>query len=286
MEGMELKTAKKTRGLKILLYAILIGYAFITFYPFMWALAASFKPLSEITSGSLSLISEHFTTEQYDYLFSPESGSMFVQWFLNSLIISTIGTTINLFLNTMAGYSLARLHYPGRGKIYYGILAMMMVPTQVLLIPNYLIITNMGLLDSYWALILPAAVNIGNIFMMRQFFLSFPRDVEEAARIDGLSRTGTFFRIVMPLAKPSIATQAVFVFMAFWNNFMSPMLYLKTQSKFTLTVGLQMLQKADQGGQMWIRVMAASILTIVPIIILYIIFNRYFLQGVRMDGEK
>lgn len=174
----------------------------------------------------------------------------------------------------------------GRGKIYYGILAMMMVPTQVLLIPNYLIITNMGLLDSYWALILPAAVNIGNIFMMRQFFLSFPRDVEEAARIDGLERTGTFFRIVMPLAKPSIATQAVFVFMAFWNNFMSPMLYLKTQSKFTLTVGLQMLQKADQGGQMWNRVMAASILTIVPIIILYIIFNRYFLQGVRMDGEK
>ena len=155
-------------------------------------------------------------------------------------------------------------------------------------IPSILagIITNMGLLDSYWALILPAAVNIGNIFMMRQFFLSFPRDVEEAARIDGLSRTGTFFRIVMPLAKPSIATQAVFVFMAFWNNFMSPMLYLKTQSKFTLTVGLQMLQKADQGGQMWNRVMAASILTIVPIIILYIIFNRYFLQGVRMDGEK
>ena len=283
---MVLKTTKKSQALKVLLYAILIGYAFVTFYPFMWAVSASFKPLSEITSGSLSILSKNFTTEQYNYLFSPESGSMFVQWFLNSVIISTIGTAINLFLNTMAGYSLARLHYPGRGQIYYGILAMMMVPTQVLLIPNYLIITNLGLLDSYWALILPAAVNIGNIFMMRQFFLSFPRDVEEAARIDGLSRTGTFFRIVMPLAKPSIATQAVFVFMGFWNNFMSPMLYLKTQSKFTLTVGLQMLQKSDQGGQMWNRVMAASVLTIIPIIILYIIFNRYFLQGVRMDGEK
>ncbi|WP_253363446.1 carbohydrate ABC transporter permease [Streptococcus gallinaceus] len=286
MEVTVLKTTNKSRVLKALLYIILIGYAFITFYPFMWAVSASFKPLSEITSGSLSIISKNFTTEQYQYLFSPESGSMFVQWFINSVIISTIGTAINLFLNTMAGYSLARLHYPGRSKIYYGILAMMMVPTQVLLIPNYLIITNLGLLDSYWALILPAAVNIGNIFMMRQFFLSFPNDVEEAARIDGLSRTGTFFRIVMPLAKPSIATQAVFVFMAFWNNFMSPMLYLKSQNKFTLTVGLQMLQKADQGGQMWNRVMAASVLTIIPIVILYIIFNRYFLQGVRMDGEK
>ncbi|MBF0777322.1 carbohydrate ABC transporter permease [Streptococcus cuniculi] len=286
MEVTVLKTTKTSQAFKVLLYVILIGYAFVTFYPFMWAVSASFKPLSEITSGDLSILSKEFTVEQYRYLFSPESGSMFVQWFLNSLIISTIGTAINLFLNTMAGYSLARLRYPGRSRIYYGILAMMMVPTQVLLIPNYLIISNLGLLDSYWALVLPAAVNIGNIFMMRQFFLSFPTDIEEAASIDGLSRTGTFFRIVMPLARPSIATQSVFVFMGFWNNFMAPMLYLKTQSKFTLTVGLQLLQKADQGGQMWNRVMAASVLTILPIIVLYIIFNRYFLQGVRMDGEK
>ncbi|MCL2858691.1 MAG: carbohydrate ABC transporter permease, partial [Streptococcaceae bacterium] len=141
-------------------------------------------------------------------------------------------------------------------------------------------------MDSFSALILPAAINISNIFMMRQFFLNFPSDVEEAARIDGLSRVGTFFRIVMPLAKPSIATQAVFVFMGFWNNFLSPMLYLKTQSNFTLTVGLQLLQSSDQGGQMWNRVMAASTITIIPIVILYIIFNNYFLHGIRMDGEK
>ncbi|HAP15344.1 MAG TPA: ABC transporter permease [Lactococcus sp.] len=281
-----MRKTKKQKALKILLYTILIIYAFITFYPFMWAVAASFKPLAEITSGNLSLWSDNFTLEQYQYLFDPISGSLFPQWLMNSIIISVIGTTVNLFLNTMAGYALARLQFPGRQRIYYGILAMMMVPTQVLLIPNYLIIHNLGMMDSFAALILPMAINISNIFMMRQFFLNFPKDVEEAARIDGLSRVGTFFRIVMPLAKPSIATQGVFVFMGFWNNFLSPMLYLKTQSKFTLTVGLQMLQSADQGGQMWNRVMAASILTILPIILLYIIFNRYFLQGVRMDGEK
>ncbi|WP_251713381.1 carbohydrate ABC transporter permease [Lactococcus ileimucosae] len=281
-----MRKTKKQKALKILLYTILIIYAFITFYPFMWAVAASFKPLAEITSGNLSLWSDNFTLEQYQYLFDPVSGSLFPQWLMNSIIISVIGTTVNLFLNTMAGYALARLQFPGRQRIYYGILAMMMVPTQVLLIPNYLIIHNLGMMDSFAALILPMAINISNIFMMRQFFLNFPKDVEEAARIDGLSRVGTFFRIVMPLAKTSIATQGVFVFMGFWNNFLSPMLYLKTQSKFTLTVGLQMLQSADQGGQMWNRVMAASILTILPIIFLYIIFNRYFLQGVRMDGEK
>ena len=281
-----MRKTKKQKALKILLYTILIIYAFVTFYPFMWAVAASFKPLAEITSGNLSLWSDNFTLEQYRYLFDPVSGSLFPQWLMNSIIISVIGTTVNIFLNTMAGYALARLRLPGRQRIYYGILAMMMVPTQVLLIPNYLIIQNLGMMDSFAALILPMAINISNIFMMRQFFLNFPKDVEEAARIDGLSRVGTFFRIVMPLAKPSIATQGVFVFMGFWNNFLSPMLYLKTQSKFTLTVGLQMLQSADQGGQMWNRVMAASILTILPIIVLYIIFNRYFLQGVRMDGEK
>lgn len=286
MEEMGMRKTKKQKALKILLYTILIIYAFVTFYPFMWAVAASFKPLAEITSGNLSLWSDNFTLEQYRYLFDPVSGSIFPQWLMNSIIISVIGTTVNIFLNTMAGYALARLQFPGRQRIYYGILAMMMVPTQVLLIPNYLIIQNLGMMDSFAALILPMAINISNIFMMRQFFLNFPKDVEEAARIDGLSRVGTFFRIVMPLAKPSIATQGVFVFMGFWNNFLSPMLYLKTQSKFTLTVGLQMLQSADQGGQMWNRVMAASILTILPIIVLYIIFNRYFLQGVRMDGEK
>lgn len=286
MEEMGMRKTKKQKALKILLYTILIIYAFVTFYPFMWAVAASFKPLAEITSGNLSLWSDNFTLEQYRYLFDPVSGSLFPQWLMNSIIISVIGTTVNIFLNTMAGYALARLQFPGRQRIYYGILAMMMVPTQVLLIPNYLIIQNLGMMDSFAALILPMAINISNIFMMRQFFLNFPKDVEEAARIDSLSRVGTFFRIVMPLAKPSIATQGVFVFMGFWNNFLSPMLYLKTQSKFTLTVGLQMLQSADQGGQMWNRVMAASILTILPIIVLYIIFNRYFLQGVRMDGEK
>jgi multiple sugar transport system permease protein len=286
MEETALKRTKKQQILRTVLYIVLVVYAILTFYPFLFAISASFKPEAEIISGKMSIWSNHFTIEQYKYLFSSSSGSMFVQWFINSVIVSVIGTVINVFLNSMAGYSLAKLHFPGRQRIYYGILAMMMVPGQVLLIPNYLIIKNLGMMDSFWALILPMSVNIANIFMMRQFFLNFPSDVEEAATIDGLSRTGTFFRIVMPLARPSIAAQAVFVFMGFWNNFFNAMLYLQTPEKFTLTKGLQVLQAADQGGQMWNRIMAASILTIIPIIILYILFNNYFLQGIRMDGEK
>jgi multiple sugar transport system permease protein len=281
-----MRLTKQQKFYKVLLYIVLIAYAVITFYPFLWALAASFKPLQEITGGDITLLPQTFTTEAYEYLFSSNSGSMFTQWLFNSILVSVIGTVINIFLNTMAGYSLARLSFPGRDRIYYGLLALMMVPSQVLLIPNYLIIKNLGMMDTLSALILPAAISIGNIFMMRQFFLSFPKDVEEAASIDGFSRVGVFFKMVMPMAKPAISTQAVFTFMGFWNNFMSPMLYIKSPGKFTLTLGLQTLQSADAGGTMWNRIMAASIITIIPITILYILFNKYFLQGVRMDGEK
>lgn len=278
-----MKQTKIQRSLKIVLYIILIVYAAATVYPFVWAIAASFKPLQEIVSGNMSLLPKTFSLNNYHYIFS--RSSLFGQWFINSVIVSVIGTTINVFLNTMAGYSLARLNFPGRDRIYYGFLALMMVPAQVLLIPNYLILMNLNMLDSFSALILPAAINIGNIFMMRQFFLNFPKDVEEAASIDGLGRFQTFFRIVMPLAKPSIATQAVFVFMGFWNEFMKPMLYIKTPSRYTLTLGLQTFQ-SQNGGVRWDHTMAASVITIIPIIILYFIFNKYFLQGIRMDGEK
>lgn len=274
---------RKETLMKIILYIILIIYAGATLYPFLWAIAASFKPLSEIVGGDLSILPKNFTTNNYQYIFG--RSSLFTQWFINSVIVATIGTTINIFFNTMAGYALARLKFPGRERIYYGFLALMMVPGQVLLIPNYLILMNLGMLDTFGALIIPAAINIGNIFMMRQFFLSFPKDVEEAASIDGLGRFQTFFRIVMPLAKPSIATQAVFVFMGFWNEFMKPMMYISTPSKYTLTLGLQTFQ-GQNGGVRWDQTMAASVITILPIIIIYIIFNKYFLQGVRMDGEK
>lgn len=274
---------KKAKIVKIVLYTILCIYALATIYPFVWAIAASFKPLREIIGGDLSLIPKNFTLDNYHYILG--RSSLFTQWFMNSMIVSVIGTIINIFLNTMAGYALARLNFPGRQRVYYGFLALMMVPAQVLLIPNYLILMNLGMLDTFKALILPAAINLGNIFMMRQFFLSFPKDVEEAASIDGLGRFQTFFRIVMPLAKPSIATQGVFVFMGFWNEFMKPMLYLTTPGKYTLTLGLQTFQ-SQNGGVRWDHTMAASVITIVPIVILYVVFNRYFLEGVRMDGEK
>lgn len=274
--------SKRNYG-KIFLYIILIVAAGLTLYPFLWMISASFKPLKEIVSGGMSLLSDNMSFDNYTYIFG--RSSLFPKWFFNSFVISLIGTIINIFLNTMAGYALSRLEFPGRDKIYFALLALMMIPGQVLLIPNYLIMQYLGLLDSYSALIIPAAANIGNIFMMRQFFINFPKDVEEAAHIDGLSGYGTFFRICMPLAKPVISTQAIFIFMGFWNEFTKPMLYIKTETKYTLTLGLQTFSSRD-AGTMWNQVMAAACISVLPIVIIYLIFNKYFLVGVRMDGEK
>ncbi len=274
---------KKISVGRVFLYLILILAAVATVYPFLWMVSASFKPLKEIVGGNLSLISDNMSLDNYKYIMG--RSSLFPKWFLNSFIIATIGTIVNVFVNTMAGYSLSRLSFPGRDKIYHLLLALMMVPAQVLLIPNYLILQRLGLLDTYSALILPAAANIGNIFLMRQFFMNFPKEVEEAASIDGLGRYSRFFRICMPLARPTIATQAIFVFMGFWNEFTKPMLYIKTQSKYTLTLGLQSFQ-SQNAGTMWHQVMAAACISVLPIIIIYLIFNKYFLVGVRMDGEK
>ncbi|HCO29489.1 MAG TPA: ABC transporter permease, partial [Lachnospiraceae bacterium] len=246
---------KKISVGRVFLYLILILAAVATVYPFLWMVSASFKPLKEIVGGNLSLISDNMSLDNYKYIMG--RSSLFPKWFLNSFIIATIGTIVNVFVNTMAGYSLSRLSFPGRDKIYHLLLALMMVPAQVLLIPNYLILQRLGLLDTYSALILPAAANIGNIFLMRQFFMNFPKEVEEAASIDGLGRYSRFFRICMPLARPTIATQAIFVFMGFWNEFTKPMLYIKTQSKYTLTLGLQSFQ-SQNAGTMWHQVMAAA----------------------------
>ena len=274
---------KKFSLKKFLLYFVLIITAGLTLYPFLWMISASFKPLKEIVGGNMSLFSDNMSLDNYKYIFG--RSSLFPKWFLNSFIVATIGTIINLFINTMAGYSLSRLSFPGKNKIYIILMSLIMIPGQVLMIPNYLIIQKFGMLDHFSSIIIPAAANIGNIIMMRQFFMNFPNDVEEAASIDGLGRYGRFFRICIPLAKPIISTQAVFIFMGFWNEFTKPMLYIKSEAKYTLTLGLQTFSSRD-AGTMWNQVMAAAAITVLPIVIIYLIFNKYFLVGVRMDGEK
>ncbi|QYX31365.1 carbohydrate ABC transporter permease [Sphaerospermopsis torques-reginae] len=268
--------------LKILLYLLLITYGFITIIPFLWALSASFKPLSEIISGELNFIPHNFTFKNYQQIFLQEP--LFWRWLFNSVIIAVSVTFFNLILNSMAGYALSRLRFVGKRFWLFLIIAVIAVPTQITLIPTFLILKTLGWLNSYQGMIVPTMVNATFIFMMRQFFVNFPQELEEAAQLDGLSTWEIFRDIVLPLAKPALAAQAVFVFMGSWNNFILPLVILFDPEMFTLPLGLNSFK--GQYISYWNYIMAASMVFTLPALGIYAFFNRYFIQGVTFTGGK
>ena len=282
MELIDLKRLDRRSSLKILLYLLLGIYALITLIPFLWALSASFKPLSEIVSGTANFLPQNFTLDNYKRIFLQEP--LFLRWLLNSLLIAVSVTLFNLIFNSMAGYALARLQFRGRQMWFFLILAVLAVPTQVTLIPTFLILKSIGWLNSYQGMIVPSMINATFIFMMRQFFVNFPRELEEAAQLDGLSRFGTFRQIVLPLAKPALAAQAIFVFMGSWNNFLMPVVILFDPEMFTLPLGLNSFK--GQYISYWNYIMAASMVFTLPVLAIYAFFNRYFIEGVTFTGGK
>ena len=273
---------KRFHLLKKLLYAVLGLYAIITFLPFAWALSASFKPLSEIVSGGTNLIPHQFTLENYKQIFIQEP--LFGRWLLNSVVVAGSVTLFNLLFNSMAGYALARIQFPGNRVYFVLILAVLMIPGQITLIPSFLILKSLGWLNSYQGLIIPNIANATFIFMMRQFFINFPKDLEEAAALDGLGYLETFFKIVLPLAKPALAAQAIFIFMGAWNNFLTPLIILSDAEMFTLPLGLNTFK--GQYISYWNYIMAASMMFTLPALAIYAFFNRYFIQGVTFTGSK
>ncbi|MBD2089891.1 carbohydrate ABC transporter permease [Microcoleus sp. FACHB-1515] len=279
---MRLKQFGDQSWLKILLYAVLTLYAIITVIPFLWALSASFKPLSEIVSGEANFLPKNFTFDNYKRIFIQEP--LFLRWLFNSVVIAVSVTLFNLLFNSMAGYALARLRFRGRQMWFFLILAVLAIPAQVTLIPTFLILKSIGWLNSYQGMIVPSMINATFIFMMRQFFVNFPRELEEAAQLDGLTRWGTFRHIVLPLAKPALAAQAIFVFMGSWNNFLTPVVILFDPEMFTLPLGLNSFK--GQYISYWNYIMAASMVFTLPVLAIYAFFNRYFIEGVTFTGGK
>ena len=273
---------KSNRWLTSLLYFVLITYTLITLLPFAWAFSTSFKSLAEISAGGLSLLPKNFTLANYQTIFVQEP--LFGRWLMNSAIVAICITLLNLLFNSMAGYALARIQFPGNQVWFFLILAILMVPGQVTLLPKFLILKSLGWLNTYQGLIVPSAVNATFIFMMRQFFLNFPKELEEAAALDGLGRFGTFFQIVLPLAKPALAAQTIFVFMGSWNEFLMPLVILSDPEMFTLPLGLNAFK--GQYVSYWNYIMAASMIFTLPALAVYAFFNRYFIQGVAFTGGK
>lgn len=270
------------RALSSLLYLLLTLYAVITLIPFLWALSASFKPLSEIVNGEPNLIPQNFTLDNYKQIFLQQP--LFWRWLFNSVVIAVSVTLLNLLFNSMAGYALARLSFRGKRFWFFLILTVLAVPAQITLIPTFLILKAIGWLNSYQGMIVPGMVNATFIFMMRQFFVNFPKELEEAAQLDGLNTLGIFRHIILPLAKPALAAQAVFVFMGSWNNFLLPVVILFEPEMFTLPLGLNTFK--GQYISYWNYIMAASMIFTLPALSIYAFFNRYFIQSVTFTGGK
>jgi multiple sugar transport system permease protein len=264
------------------LYGGLIFYTVITFIPFLWALSASFKSFTELSAGDPNLIPKAFTLDNYRDIFFREP--LFGRWLLNSAIVGLLVTLFNLIFNSMAGYALARIQFPGRSLFFFLILAVLVVPAQITLLPKFLILKSLGWLNSYQGLIAPMLVNATFIFMMRQFFLNFPKELEEAAALDGLNRFETFFQVVLPLAKPALAAQTIFIFMGSCNEFLLPLVVVSNPEMFTLPIGLNAFK--GQYITFWNYIMAASMVMTLPAIALYAFSNRYFIQGVTFTGGK
>lgn len=264
---------------KILFYAIAIGYAFIAIFPYIWGGYTSLRPTSE--AYKLTLDFANLSLDSYISLFAKNDIG---KWYFNSIFIATCVTFLGVATSTMAGYALARIKFVGRNILFMAIVAVMMIPGQITMIPQYMLLNKLGFVNQYIGLIIPFVFNAFNIFMMRQFFLSFPISLEEAAEIDGLGKVKTFFTIALPLAKPAITTITIMTFMGSWNNFLMPNLLITSRDMYTLPVGMASLN--SQYFSFPNQTMAGAMLLSIPMVIFFLIFQRYFIQGIATSGIK
>ena len=265
---------------RLIVHLMLVAGAFVAAMPFLWMITTSLKPAGALYQQPL-LFPVHFEWSNYVEAWSP---APFPRFFLNSTIMAVGITLAQTLLSGMAGYAFARLRFPGRDALFFVVLGTMMVPFPVTLIPSYIIVANLGWLDTYQALIVPRAASAFAIFLFRQFFRTIPHEFEEAARIDGAGRLTVFWRIALPLSKPVVAASAVFSFLFAWNDFLWPLVVTSSPRMQPIQVGLAMFQ--GQYGTFWTLLMAATVLTIIPAIIVFLFAQRRFIEGLTAGGLK
>lgn len=272
------------QAVKILAYVLLIAFALIQFLPFVWALSASFKSPQEIQNG-LSFpphwIPDNPTLQNYSDIFNIVP---FGLWYFNSLVVAIVTTLLTLFFSATSGYAFARIPFPGRDIVFWAIIGTMAIPGVIMIIPLYILLKTLGLTDSLQGLIIPFMVTAFGIFLMRQFFMSIPLELEEAAKVDGAGRIRTFVQIVLPLARPALSALTIFTFMGRWNEFLMALVVIGKAELFTLPLGMSTFR--GQYKTDWGLLMSGSILVMIPIVILYVAFQRFFIEGISTTGLK
>ena len=273
----------KIRADQVMLYMVLVLLAAIMIYPFLWSVTASFKTNRQIFSGNpLDLIPRPATFDNYRQAFALMP---FGRFLLNSAMLAIVVPAASILIGSMAAYAFARMDFSGRDFIFLALLGVMMMPGHITLIPRFALVRKLGWINKYTALIIPGIFSgqlVFNIFLMRQHFLSVPKELEEAALIDGCSRWGVWWKVVMPNSKPAIATLAIMGFKSEWNSFLWPNIVINDYMKMPIQVGLSCLQSNMRTG--WDILMAGTTIAIIPLIVIFLCFQRFFISGVMTSG--
>lgn len=268
-------------------YAIFVVVVVLVLAPVIWMFSTSIKPEREIITTAVRWIPENPTIEHFQAI---TSNHPIVQWLGNSLLTATAATLLVLVLDSLAGYAFARMEFRGRGVLFMIVLSMLFVPVQITVVPLFILFSRLGLTDTYWALILPVGANVTGVFLMRQFFLSIPTELEDAARVDGAGALRTFVSIVLPLARPALTAVAIITFLSTWNSFLWPLIVTRSDAVRTLPVGIAQFLSLRAGmvqGQMSIgQSMAGAVFAALPPIVVFVILQRYFIEGISRTGLK
>jgi len=260
-------------------WLLLFAGGILMVMPLVYMMSTSFKFPFEVYN--LNLVPEEPTLENYQYVL--EDGR-FLQWFFNSLIVATLTTVSSVFFDALVGYTLCKYRFPGRYVVFIAILSTLMIPTEMLVIPWYLMSQQFGWLDTTWGIMFPGLMTAFGVFLMKQFFETVPDDFIEAARIDGLNELQIWWTVAMPLVKPALAALAIFVFLGNWTAFIWPLIVTTSQDMYTLPVGLTTFS-VEQAVE-WELVMTGAAISVLPTLVVFLVFQRFIIRGVVMAGLK
>ena len=281
--GRELAVGARSRRriTQVILYTLLILGAIIALFPMLWMISASFMPTGEASTYPPHLIPSRITLSHYRDLFTRLNLGRYL---VNSTLISVVVTAVSLVINSMAGYAFAKLRFRGRDRTFRLLSLGLVLPVQVAMLPLFLLMKNLHLINTYWGVIIPGMASIFGIFLIRQYALSIPDDMLDAARIDGASELRIYWSVVVPGILPILATLAIWTFLATWNDFMWPLIVLSDEAHYTLPVALANL--SGEHVQDTELMMAGSVLTVIPVLAVFLFLQRYYIQGVMAGSVK
>lgn len=272
---------KQNKVKRIVLYIFLISSSVMMCLPFAWMISSSLKPEIDVFGFPIRWIPEVFRWKNYVEVWTRVP---FARYYLNSIIVAGSITILQIITCSMAAYAFAKIDFPGRDKIFLGYLCTMMVPFQVIMIPQFLIIKHLHLVDKLGSVIVIAAFSAFGIFLFRQFFMTLPDSLSEAARIDGCSEFGIFSKIIMPLSKPAVASLVIFTFVSAWNDFLGPLIYLNSDKVKTIQLGMRSFQSMFNSE--YALLMAAASCATVPVILVYLLAQDQFIEGIAAGAIK